>query len=176
MTHAYGATLGGIRSLGDIMARCHVDEITGCWHWRYGRDGNGNPSLWLPDLRKRTSLGVAIGLFVTGSKPTQLWHCTCETRGCANPAHRAPGNRQSAMRAAGIKRTALQKARITSARRKGSALSEAAVAEIRGSGDILRVLSERHGISVSHASRIRRGAARRPMAAAGASVFSLGAA
>jgi hypothetical protein len=178
MSHPQGKYLGGVRTIEDLMGRCRVDEITGCWHWACGRDGGGQPTLWLPALRQTVSLGVAICMLRTGKRPMRgvAWHCTCETRHCANPAHRKPGNRSTQMLAANLQRDAVTRSRMAAARRRKSKLSDEAVAEIRASTEFLRVVAERHGISMSHASNIRRGKQRLQLGARAASVFNLGSA
>ena len=163
----------GIRDLQGIMDRCRVDEFTGCWVWAMGGDGSGRPSLWLPALERRVSLGVAICVLRTGKPPAPgvVWHCTCSTPNCANPKHRAPGTRSSQMKAAKLQRDALTRARIAQGKRAASELSDTACAEIRASAEPLRIVADRHGISTSHASKIRRGELRQPV---GFSIFTLG--
>lgn len=170
----FGANLGGIRSLADIRARCYVDRSSGCWHWRLSTDGQGNPSLWLPGLRKRTSLGVAIAFLATGKPPERghCWHVTCDTLNCANPAHRAEGTRRQQMaRFAGQPIGLAHKARIVARRQASSRLAPEVIAEIRTSCEPLKEVCARHGVSHSHAWRIRTG---RAWPQLGASVFNLG--
>lgn len=172
-----GIRTDGVRSVADLMARCKVDDITGCWIWGAGLDGGGRPSLWLPALKRRVSLGVAICVIRTGEPPAKgvVWHCTCETTNCANPRHREPGNRSSQMLAARMVRDAATRARIAAGKRAGSRWSEAEIAAIRESADTLHVIAKRHGISIEHASNIRRGEVRLTLGCKGASVFNLGA-
>lgn len=162
----------GIRTPDDLKARCWVDEDTGCWLWRGAVDSHGIPSMWLPALLRRSSLGVAACLFATGAAPLpgQAWHCTCTTRYCANPAHRTCGTRSSQMLAARMTRTPLQRARISAAKRANGKLTDAQRVEIAGSSDILRVIADRYGISISQAQKMRRQTQIQP--AQGASVFS----
>jgi hypothetical protein len=159
--------VSGIRIQADLKARCWVDEDTGCWHWRGGRDGSGSPCVWLPVAGKRTSLGVVIGWLRTGKPPVAgvCWHVTCGTKQCANPEHRQAGNRTSQMQAAGIKRSLHQIAKIAATKRAKSRLSCEDAAAIRASVEPLRVLAERFGVSISHASNVRRGEQRSPPAA-----------
>lgn len=172
----------GVRTIADIKDRCFVDEITGCWHWRGARSGGKTPdvrtpSLWLPALQRRTTLGIAICVLLTGEepKPGVRWHCICETKGCANPDHRKAGNKSTQMLAAKLKRSPAQCARIAKGKRAVSELSDEAAAEIRLSEEPLRVLAARHSISISHTSNIKNGKQRRELGARGASVFNLGA-
>lgn len=164
----------GIRTITDLMGRCVVDELTDCWIWRAGRNAEGRPNLWFPALGRPVSLGVAIGTLRTGQAPAKgvIWHCTCETPNCANPWHRVEGNRQSQMLSLGLTRTPLQRMRQAIGRRKNSKISDADVAEIRHSPDVLRVIAQKYGISMTHASRIKRGEIRQPLGAHGSSVFA----
>jgi hypothetical protein len=166
----------GIRTLADLKGRCRIDDETGCWRWAAGADGSGRPSLWLPALGRRVTLGIAICVLRTGNAPAPgvSWHCTCATPNCANPAHRVAGNRSSQMRAAKLTRDAVTRARIAACKRAKSKLPDEAADDIRRSSEPLRVVAERHGISISHASNIRRCEMRLPLAARGASVFNLG--
>lgn len=172
-----GIRRDGVRTIDDLMARCRIDDLTGCWLWAGANDGNGRPSLWLPVLSRRVSLGVAICVLRTGKAPGKgvVWHCTCTTTNCANPKHRTAGDRSSQMLAANLQRDARTRARIAAGKRAVSRLSDEAAAEIRASDEPLHVVAERHSISISHASQIRRGEQRRPLGVRGASVFNLGA-
>lgn len=162
----------GIRTADDLKGRCWVDDDTGCWHWRGAVDTNGIPSMWLPELRRRTSLGVVAAVLTTGAAPLpgQMWHCTCTTRYCANPAHRTCGTRSSQMLAARMTRNPLQRARISAGKRANGKLTDKQRAEIAGSDEVLRVLSDRYGISISHAQKLR--STRQPLHSSGASVFT----
>lgn len=68
--------------------------------------------------------------------------------------------------------SALTLARITSTKRAASPLTDDDIAAIRSSDETLAVLSERHGVSLSHICRIRLGQAWRQTAAPAASVFA----
>lgn len=166
---------GGVRTLADIKDRCVVDDITGCWHWRSARDSNGVPNMQLPALGRVVSLGVAIGTLTTGQPPARgvVWHCTCETRQCANPAHRRAGTRSSQMLAAKLKRSPQTRARMTAGKRRTAKLSQADADEIRGSDLKLTEIMARYGITKGYACEIRAGKRRTPLAAPGSSVFAL---
>lgn len=165
---------GGVRTIADLKDRCVVDEITGCWIWRAARDSNGVPSLQYPPLGRVVSLGVAIGHLRTGepSPPGVVWHRTCETRQCANPDHREAGTRSTQMLAAVIKRSPQTRAKITAGKRRASKLSEADVAEIRGSDMKLAEIMERYSITRGYACELRSGKRRAPLAAPGSSAFA----
>lgn len=166
----------GIRTIDDLQGRCVVDIDSGCWHWR-GATTLGLPSMWIGGLDDRVTAATAIAFLVTGEKPEKgrVWHCTCDTRGCCNPEHRnRHGTRSTQMLAAKITRTPMQIVRMSAGRRAGSKLSEAAVADILATDDILSAAAARHGCSLSHISQIRRGVLRKPLAAPGSSVFNFG--
>ena len=67
MTDRKGIRQGGIRTEADLMGRCVVDEDTGCWHWRMAVDAKHRPSMWLPELGRVASIGVAVALLGTPS-------------------------------------------------------------------------------------------------------------
>lgn len=165
---------GGVRTIGDMMDRCYVDDITGCWIWGLVNNSNQAPTLFYPPLDRVVSLGVAIGHLLTGkaAAPGVVWHCICETRQCANPDHRKAGTRSTQMLAAGLKRSPQTKARITAAKRLSSKLTDADVSEIRGSEMKLTEIMERYGISQGYACDVRSGKRRVPLAAPGSSVFA----
>lgn len=165
----------GIRTLADIKLRCTVDEFTGCWHWKGAKTGGvPQPSFWFPPLARRTTIGVAVCFIKTGAEPAPgvRWHCTCETKGCANPDHRVAGNKSTQMLAAKMIRCPVQRARIAAGKRAVSKLSDEAAADIAASIEPLRVVAERHGISIGHAGRVRTGVWRRPLAGRASSVFN----
>lgn len=174
-TPSRARVLTGIQSVEDIKDRCVIDDITGCWNWGMGLDGGLRPSLWLPQLRRRTTVGVALCLFETGAPPAPgvVWHLTCCNRLCANPAHRKVGTRTTQMRAAKIKRTPLTRALMSKNRRGGSRLQPQQFEDIRSGGKLLREICAEHGISMTYASVIRSGKHRSPVAAPGSSVFAL---
>jgi len=166
----------GLTTLLDLKDRCWVDDITGCWHWRYGLTVQKYPSIWFAPLQMRTTPNVILCWLKTGQRPPkgEYWHRTCQSIDCCNPDHRIHGTRKSQMRNAAVSRTPIERARIANTKRQSSKLSEADVEEIRNSSDRLIDCATRHGISIAHVSRIRRGEVRRQLML-GASVFSLGA-
>ncbi len=166
----------GIRAIEDLRDRCWVDDITGCWHWKGGQPGRA-PCLRLPDLDGRTtSIGAAICYLSTGSLPKrgQVWHVKCGSRFCANPEHRKCGTRRTQMLAAKYVPTPLTIAKISATKRQASGLTDEIVAGIREAEGPLSEIAARFGVSISHASRIRRLEQRRPVAAPGSSVFAMG--
>jgi hypothetical protein len=165
----------GIRTIDDIKTRCWVDDDTGCWHWRGAMSGRGKyPAMWLADPQKRVTMPTAVCYVLTGEMPAKgvVWHSNCGNVACGNPEHRCEGTDSSKMLAAKITRSPLVRARMSAGRSKNSTLTLDALAEIRASSDILRVIAQRHGISIAWASRIRLNQVRLPRAAAGNSVFN----
>lgn len=166
--------MSGIRTIDDLRDRCFVDDITGCWHWRGATTCGKYPASWLPAIARRVTLGHVICFLRTGQLPDKgtFWHCTCETKSCANPEHRMAGTRSEQMKAAKIVKSPLVRARMAQVQRDRSVLTDQGVAAIRSSGEPLRVVAERYGISMSHASGIRRGEQRASISAPGSSVFN----
>ncbi len=166
--------MSGIHTIDDLRARCWVDEQTGCWHWRLSTNGEGLPSLWLPALRARVSLGTAICVLITGAKPARgvFWHCTCQTRACANPEHRTAGTRSSQMRSLGMTRDPLQRARIALGKQAKSRITAEQFARILSATGPQIEIAAAEGISRSHVSRIRRGERRNLASVEGMSVFN----
>lgn len=172
-----GRTRSAVWTAEDIKDRCWVDESTGCWHWRGGRNSAGNPSMWLPAVQRSVTMGTALCVVVKGRplRPGELWHSVCGTRHCGNPAHNRSGTAATLPR--NVVHSPATRARISDVMRKRSKLTEADCAEIRASAEHSEVLAARFGISASYANKIRSADRRLPRdAAPGASVFSWAAA
>ena len=163
----------GIYSADDLKQRCAVDDVTGCWEWKLGRDANGVPSMWFPPLRRVVTLGMVVCHLKTGRKmlKSEVWKWKCCTEHCANPAHRYPISRSAQCEQAARNRSPLALHRTTATRRAMSRLSESDVIEIRNSDETSTVLSQKYGISPSYARKIKVGIMRKPL---GSSVFSWG--
>lgn len=168
-----GIRTDGIRTIEDLKDRCVIDEITGCWIWKYAVV-NGQPKMWFAPTQRVVTLGVVIGTLKTGKAPArgEYWHINCETRCCANPDHRECGTRSTQMLAANIRRSPLQMHRMNASARERITISEEVVEQIRSSSEIARVLSERHNVSTAHIWRIRHGTARKPLTVNASSVFN----
>ena len=155
--------MSGIRTVDDLKDRCRLDEDTGCWLWAGGLANNLYPSFWYPPLAKPVTAGVGICHLLTGRLPHkgEVWHkrkgCDCH---CVNPYHRKQGNRSTQMKAAGIKRSVLTKVKIS---RNRARIPDEVVADVMQSGETLEAVSSRLGLSMSHASNIRRGKQRKPL-------------
>lgn len=169
-----GIRKDGIRTPADLKLRCIVDPLTGCWDWRGARDGNGRPSLWLPAIGSRVSLGVACAVFATGKRPERgtAWHTTCGSSACANPAHRICGTRSSQMLSLKLVRTPLQRAKVSASKRATAKLSEADVQDIRSCDLTLDQIAAKFDICVGYACEVRSGKRRLDLAAPASSVFA----
>ncbi len=150
--------MSGIRTLDDIRDRCFVDDITGCWLWR-GAMAHATPSMRLPELDRTVGAGVAICVLTTGETPAPgvVWHRTCRSQLCVAPEHRQPGTRSTQMAfMLGVPKTSATKARIAASKRRRSKVTPEVVEEIRSSSESSVALAAKHGMSVTHACRIRR--------------------
>lgn len=166
----------GIRSVADLEARCDVDDITGCWRMKT-RSGRTVMNVWYAPLGDKVSIGTLIAHLTTGAAPAPgvVWHCTCSTFNCANPAHRKKGDRSSQMLNADLRRDPATIAKIKATKRATSRLSEDDVAAIVASNDTLHALAARFDISVSYASKVRNQQCRSTaLAARSSSVFTWG--
>jgi hypothetical protein len=164
--------MSGIRTVEDLLDRCVVDEITGCWRYRGATSPAGEPKIWSAAMGQSVTVGTLIALFTTGAPPgpDQVWRRVCETSCCANPAHRKKSDRHTASKASSAVKSPLHRARISATKRAQSTVcNEQIAAEIRTSTEPLRVFKERYGISIELASDIRRGEQWKPI---GVSVFS----
>lgn len=94
-----GADLGGVRTLDDLMLRCHVDADTGCWHWRGAMqtrsNGSSEPRVWLADECRTVTIRRAAWL-LAGKRELRngetVW-CRCRCENCGNPAHMSAGTK-----------------------------------------------------------------------------------
>lgn len=165
----------GIRSIEDLKNRCFVDDDEH-WVWRGAADPDGRPRLWLTALGQTVSMSRAIGTLVEGQRPDKrtIWRATCGFAECGNPSHRKPGTRSARMKQAKFKQTPLAIAKISTARRAQSVVSDDELHAMRLSGATASEMSERSGLSRSYCSRILAGGARASVHAPGASVFSWG--
>lgn len=164
--------MSGIRTMADLLDRCVVDELTGCWRYRGSKSAHGEPKIWSAAIGQSVTVGTLIALFTTGERPEPgvVWRRMCETSCCANPAHRKKSDRHTASRASSAEKSPLHRARISATKRAQSKhCNEAIAAAIRASTETLRVLSERYGMSIESCSDIRRLEQWKPV---GVSVFS----
>ena len=164
----------GIHAFDDLMARCWVDDDTGCWHWR-GATSLGAPAVCIPGHGGAGRIGRAVCFLKTGKLPPKgiIWYCTCTTKHCGNPEHRKPGTRSAVMRKAIIKRGPAFIAKAQAVKRAASTIcNDEIAAAIRASDESLSVLAARYApMSAGMAWRIRKGQCWMPLVN-GASVFS----
>jgi len=175
MAGTKGQYLGGIRTLADLKARCHVDDVTGCWNFRGSCSKSGQPMIWFAPLEKRVTPGVILYWLKTGERCSNqhVYFRTCESATCCNPAHRKAGTRRDQMIHLGYVPTPETRAKIARAFRARSPLTDESAEAIFQSADSQRVLAERYGVSQALVSQIRRGKVRRPQVR-GSSIFNLG--
>jgi hypothetical protein len=101
MTHAIGTDLGGIRTVDDLRDRCHVDDITGCWIWKFAAP-QGTPHVHYvhpTKLVRVTAKGRRAALVIAGGKDLPKGHVAwrracCEEELCVNPAHACSGTKK----------------------------------------------------------------------------------
>ena len=171
-----GAQLGGIRTLDDIMARCWVDEDTGCWHWRGSRKtASGSPSMWLPAIGRASTISQALCLMLKGRQLEKGEHVRwkCVTPYCGNPEHNKFITLSTLRKRQAGKRSATFRAKISFTCRSNSSITDEAIASIRASDLTSQELADIHGISKSYVNKLRAYSRRVPFdAAPQASVFN----
>lgn len=178
---AEGRYLGGIRDLRGLQDRCYVDPDTGCWRWRMCfAQGAACAHVVSPvDGKRHTLRGPrAAWILKHKSNPPKgytVW-AACWQRDCCNPNHMrctTQVERGRAIAEAGKLKGLPGRVAINTriCREKLAKLDPEKVREIRGSSGTLKEIARRYGISVGHASKIRRGKAWQEAANA-ASVFS----
>lgn len=167
-----GSKSYGVRTIEDLKDRCTVDELTDCWVWRFGCSMDGIPSIWSPLRKTRTSVGGIFSDLLGDPGKGKVWYASCGNKMCCNPSHRKRGTRSTQMKAHGIKRSPLVKAKITATKRAQGKLSDEDVRDIVNGGMTLKQISEKYGICVSYACSVRSGQVRAPLSAPSSSVFS----
>lgn len=157
-----GQCIGGIRDVGGLKARCEVDEDTECWTYLGDAKSRGAPIVWLPALQTtRTAQFAALFLSDRAPQKGQVAYIRCKTAGCCNPAHISAGTRaqlgKHTASTGKLKHSARRLAANRENCRAARKLTEDQASDIRGSLELGRVLAERHGVSISTISKIRRG-------------------
>lgn len=166
-----GAT---IQTIDDVLARCDVDEITGCWRWTMAmsRGSHGTPipvaQVWVDDKRRMVTIMRLVKAFTSGDlgwvRPgrsgMRVWR-TCSNAVCVCPEHLTSGSR-SAMYAWQRKHLYPKVDRLVYRlrNRQGSkrALTEQQIDEIRTSHKTGGQLAEEMSVSRKVVSRVRCGA------------------
>ncbi len=179
-----GIYCGGIKTLDDVMARCFINEVTGCWEWRMamsgGRPGSNLPIAWFAAKRKTLSVLRLVWDFThavpIGAKRMVWRKCDCDS--CVNPEHLKAGTRKEW----GVwmaKQDRLGKNVSTTERREiriaaGTTVLDMEKAEfIRNSPLSGRELSRQHGWSPQVISRVRTGKTwQAPKPVASSSIFN----
>ena len=83
----------GIRTVGDILARCRTNTVTGCWHWLGAMSTDGIPRIHTFDHErgdKRTMSGPKAAWNIAHNaapRPGWLVFRSCQVRDCMNPVH-----------------------------------------------------------------------------------------
>lgn len=97
-----GKNLGGIRSLDDVMARCRINDETGCWEWAGAMSTTSVPRAFVPpevaerigSNHKHDMTVMRLAWLLNGGKLEQgwrVWRSKCSCRTCVNPAHMKAG-------------------------------------------------------------------------------------
>lgn len=178
MSHPVGAYLGGIRTVEDLRKRSHVDEETGCWHWKLALNGN-SPKVWFQLGDKRTCMrGRRAALSVLNGEclPANLVAFAtrdCKSDDCVNPAHSRAGDRKQAGAAlAKSGRTKGLPTKILASRKSGAKRAKFTpqiVEEIRSSSEPTASIAKRLGVAQNTVWQCRIGNTYKPL---GASVFN----
>jgi hypothetical protein len=186
----------GVRCLDDLMARCRVDEITGCWIWSGAvsrsntRDVQPTTRVWLPDAEvlgagKLMTAGRAAWILAgkkAGPRDVIFKH-VCHDVLCINPAHACAVTRAEMHRrlaASGLLRGDPVRAVVNRQNMLKMATPPEVVRQAEAMLDEGRMCKEvraRFGLASETVALIRNG--RHPNSAGrtvrGASVFNLGA-
>lgn len=156
---------GGVRTIGDLKARCHVEDgADGCWIWRMASDNRGTPKLWLP-AKQAVCTGQFASLFLVGRPPVegQKAYRLCATPNCLRPAHLAAMTEQefgARVTESGVLKRDVRRAaklRAASRSRKTCKVNAAIAEQIRQAEGTLKEIGARYGIGHSQVSKIRRG-------------------
>jgi hypothetical protein len=167
MSHSDGAYLGGIRTIEDLRERCFCDPTSNCWHWRLCIT-QGAPKIHYrrPEDDSRTqSRGRRAALHLARGHDLRRGHVAygvCNSFDCVNPGHCRSGTKTQA--GAQLIKTGKLKGNISvsiaSLKRwdkHGRKIDAAMAAEIRGSDESIRKLSDRLGVSTCAVRLCRNG-------------------
>lgn len=191
----------GVSTLQDILDRCRVDEVTGCWEWALAINcirGSAVPMVHI-------SIGAMLGQHAVAKKVTMpaaraawllagnvikpghvVWRAHCGNDHCVNPAHCASGTRAQM----GRSRAASGREKGTPAKRKAAlaqalkiALPRDVVVQLEAriaAGELRKTIAQTMGVNRTTIRRIALGqhpnSTGRIRVIPGASVFTLGAA
>lgn len=82
-----------MKTIEDIKARCVIDEITGCWHWKGAIAPDGQARVWAFDFTKgrmAALTGKRAAWYAANRRPIPdgyRVYGTCSCPACVNPAH-----------------------------------------------------------------------------------------
>lgn len=171
----------GITTVADIRARCDVDPVTMCWHWK-GATSRGQPRIHAFDHAagcKRVQPGQRAVWNIAFDEAPPAWALVfrrCCSSLCLNPVHLGL-SRSKAEIGEHIRRNGARKGTAVEARRANAAIGRAAagivdtpvanVIAIRSapSSTTGRALAQALGMSEACVSRIRRGETHRGVGA-----------
>lgn len=169
-----------VHTLEDILIRCKVDEVTGCWTWQAGiqsSQGRKRPVVWLAGEQRTESARRAA--WILAGKPlraNQMVYSTCTNDRCVCPEHLKAGTMRQ-MGAHQRKMGHLRGPHRSAAAirswvdRPGLKLTPELVQWIRESSQSSRTAAHGLMVSATTVSKVRSNQ-RRPEFARGASVFS----
>lgn len=155
-------------TLDDIKQRCHIDEDTGCWHWR-GAIANGKfPRVYSQNLAKAGSpmeaqTGCRAVWQLNTGKAIPKGHRvykTCPCPDCLNPKHMACGPTAEwgrHMSKIGSNKTMAHRIGARKRGRAMSVLTDEVYAEIMESKETGVQLAKRLGVSEQTVSKARKG-------------------
>lgn len=140
-----------------LIEKCEI--TTGCWNWKGAINANGYASIWT-GTRSETASRVAYRLLcgsieVRDGKELSVLH-RCDNPRCVKPSHLFLGTHDDNMKDKSVKG---RSAKVGGELNPRAKISAAAARTIKLSTEPARVLAQRFGISRSHVSTIRRGAA-----------------
>lgn len=183
MTNNYnrGAVLDSIQTEEQLMARCRLDELTGCWLWQGAMQGaQSRVYVKLPGKRGKVMNGGRAALVIRArAEPTarvEGYRYVCHDQQCVNPDHCKWMTRKQI--GALIAKSGVHKGnpayRLSNTRnaRKRAKLTPEMVAEIRASHENNCELGRRLGVAHTTISAVRLGKHWKDTSVNGSSVFA----
>ena len=134
-----------------------IKKTTTCWLWTGTKNDAGYGIFLMPGERPVRAHRYAYEFFVGPIPDGKIIMHVCDNPPCVNPGHLRIGTKAENNRDASNRRRHNYGLDHWNGR-----LSDADVAEIRGSNDRQSVLAERYGVCQSHISRIKSAQHRRP--------------
>lgn len=176
----------GIYTLEDVRLRCVIDDITGCWRWRYSSNACGIPHCHVPAGvlgPKRMSCSARRAAWALAGKRLPdgcAIYPACGHADCVNPTHLARGTTGDALRASNKDRRSMSTPRRLAAlaayRERWTIPAETirAIEQALRAGLTAKAAAEHVGVRYAIAKQVRRGehAHQRAKVLRGASVFA----